>query len=732
MSRCFSFEDQEPNFQGRPHPLPAQPEPEKLHLPSAQSDPSLLLTNQRSFTHHHPQQQSYRRYSPRHPETHSHSNYHFLSDYPDVEEASQNLNPQPVFSFRQEGTLPSLPTLNHNSSPPPPPPHRKSLAVAWAPDQNFVDYTPGLYNAHAIQDWGIESTNTAREIDYWDADVHIEGTEADLLTSRAEHTIKMNDLTDDHSNRSTPICRPDTSSEPSQSSPAPLAAVARTPGNITPQSRSTVSRSPYGFNRDPFVDVSYRYSRNIEPGLEDFDPNSIEDDGDDGLDYRQRHRSSMLSLGNSDRNSLPTTSSGGKAGKNPTTGQTSNTQPEATGKSYFNVRSGDQSHPNSERQGEKSEWLSKQSNGRSKLRMLVFVIVGFLTFGAIAGGVVGGILGKRNSEKSSPTGQSASTDQLTNGDLNKDSAEIKALANNPQLHKVFPALDYTPFHTRYPDCMHDPPSQNNITRDMAILSQLTNTVRLYGTDCNQTEMVIHSIERLGLSQQVKIWMGVWLDKNVTTNTRQLSQMYDIFNQYGPVLFKGVIVGNEVLFRQDMTTSELGEILSDVKANLTAKDITLPVASSDLGDDWTAELASKTDILMANIHPFFAGVSADAAASWTWDFWQEHNVALEPKIKNIISETGWPSSGGISCGGASSCTSGSVASVDALNTFMNDWVCQALKNGTEYFWFEAFDEPWKINFNEPGKEWEDKWGLLDINRKLKPGVVIPSCGGKTVN
>lgn len=46
-------------------------------------------------------------------------------------------------------------------------------------------------------------------------------------------------------------------------------------------------------------------------------------------------------------------------------------------------------------------------------------------------------------------------------------------------------------------------------------------------------------------------------------------------------------------------------------------------------------------------------------------------------------------------------------------------------------FEAFDEPWKISLNTEGRQWEDKWGLMDIDRKLKPGVKIPDCGGKTV-
>ncbi len=47
-------------------------------------------------------------------------------------------------------------------------------------------------------------------------------------------------------------------------------------------------------------------------------------------------------------------------------------------------------------------------------------------------------------------------------------------------------------------------------------------------------------------------------------------------------------------------------------------------------------------------------------------------------------------------------------------------------------FEAFDEPWKVVYNEPGKEWEDKWGLMYPDRTLKPGLKIPDCGGKTVS
>lgn len=73
---------------------------------------------------------------------------------------------------------------------------------------------------------------------------------------------------------------------------------------------------------------------------------------------------------------------------------------------------------------------------------------------------------------------------------------------------------------------------------------------------------------------------------------------------------------DLLRSPDMTIDKLGTILSDAKQNFTKNKIDLPVATSDLGDDWTAELAEKVDVVMSNIHPFFAGVTVEeAAVSW---------------------------------------------------------------------------------------------------------------------
>ncbi|KAA6414041.1 MAG: hypothetical protein FRX48_02403 [Lasallia pustulata] len=538
----------------------------------------------------------------------------------------------------------------------------------------------------------------------------------------------------------------------SYSSTTALGMAAATPGQQTPRALPSDENIPladypsperYVESRRTYSDSPYkRYSTAWDSRVGDIDPNDIEDDGDDGLTPHdvQRSRSGLNHGIASDHGTSGVAMAGGAVagGLRGGIGGLMSRKPVA-GKGARGSPSGNYGPVSGQGFGdggiEKSGWLTKQTSGRRKLRWILGIIMALVVIGAIAGGVVGGIRGAKNSDNGSTGGSGTSAAQDDSTALNKDSAEIKALMGNKGLHKVFPGVDYTPFNAQYPACLTNPPSQNNITRDMAVLSQLTNAVRLYGTDCNQTEMVLQAINVLGLTD-MKVWLGVWVDNNSTTSNRQLSAMNDILDKNGATTFAGVIVGNEVLFRKDMTVDDLGSLLGNVKSNLTAKNIDLPLATSDLGDDWIASLAKNVDIVMSNIHPFFAGVAAAEAAAWTWDFWQQHDVILtqDTNKTNLISETGWPSTGGNDCG-ASTClnsTQGSIAGIDEMNTFMDTFVCQALANGTAYFWFEAFDEPWKVMFNEAGKEWEDKWGLMDSGRKLKPGLVIPDCGNNTVS
>lgn len=542
----------------------------------------------------------------------------------------------------------------------------------------------------------------------------------------------------------------------SQSSLQGLGAAAEMPATATPGTRSP-SRSPaHSFGNDVYTDDPYQsYSRPQDPHLGVVNPHEIEDDGDDGLFYGKRGaRASMLSVGGSSRgpngsstNLGPVSGAaatggvlgalGGIVGRN---AAGAGGRSGGSGAQYDPVYNARPDYRNAGNGGstydlgaeDKSEWLSEQKGNTKKWRWAVIIVMGLIIAAAIVCGVLFGYVFRQKGDGGGTTDSAPDSA----GDLDINSPQIQALLNNKNLHKVFPGVDYTPLNTQYPDCIHNPPSQNNITRDVAVLSQLTNTIRLYGTDCNQTEMTLHALDKLKMSDDITLWLGVWQDNNVTTNARQLSQMWSILKTYGEKPFKGLIVANEILFREQMTVTSLGNLLAEVRTNLTALNMNLPVATSDLGNKWTAELAAQSDYVMANIHPFFGGVNAKEAASWTWSFWENNNGAVfkSDASHNIISETGWPSQGGMDCGSDSTetnCPEGSVAGIDELNLFMEDWVCSALTNGTQYFWFEAFDEPWKISFNSGGQNWEDHWGLLDVDRNLKKGVKIPDCGGKTV-
>lgn len=486
------------------------------------------------------------------------------------------------------------------------------------------------------------------------------------------------------------------------------------PAQLTPrgnQSHSSVPMQEYlapedtngshsSYSDNPYNRFSTAWNPRVGHG--DINPNDIEDDGDDGIIPPPSRRRSALGL---KAQQDPAVSSGDGAGVTAQSAARGGVLGALSGLVGRKNAVGEGGRDPSGQYGpvpastfdeggiEKSDWLKRQTSGRAKLRWIVGIILVLLIIGGIVGGAIAGVRSAKKDKLDNPppasSGESASNDD-GNGDLDKNSEEIKKLMGNPDLHKVFPGMDYSPFNTQYPACLTIPPSQNNITRDMAVLSQLTNAVRLYGTDCNQTEMVLHSIDKLELTD-MKVWLGVWLEKNTTTNDRGMAAMYEILDKHGADPFLGVIIGNEVLYREDLTDVELGKVLADVKQNFTSLKIDLPVATSDLGDNWKAPLAAEVDIVMSNVHPFFAGQEVDVAASWAWSFWTTHDVILTQgsSKRNIVSEIGWPSAGGRDCGAVDctdAITSSSVAGIDEMNQFMGDWVCQSLANGTEYFWY----------------------------------------------
>lgn len=422
-------------------------------------------------------------------------------------------------------------------------------------------------------------------------------------------------------------------------------------------------------------------------GYDSFDPSTIDDDGDDGLDYRSKHRNSRLGM-----NAAAGGMAAGAAGA-------------GMGKAFGSRDSSGHYGPVRDDMEKYHPFVPSKDNSAKKRKWIIGCsILAVLVIGGIIGGVVGGILANQRSDEDSGRSGGGSSGSRSGALYDINSREVKAVMNNKNLHKVFPTIDYTPFYAQYPACLSPGggPDQNNVTLDIAMLSQLAPAVRLYGTDCNQTEMVLEAIDRLDMKDTMKLWLGVHLDGNTTTNDRQIAEMWNILDKYDHDSFVGVIVGNEVLYAETWTLPDLAQQLQDIRDNFTTKGINLPVATADLGDNWDANLAQASDIVMSNIHAFFAGSLAEDGAAWSYSFWQSKDVALTSETtgtigsitypKQIIAEIGWPTDGGNNCGvatdpafGCTSDTDGAVASVENLNTFMDGWVCDALNNGTTFFW-----------------------------------------------
>jgi len=213
-----------------------------------------------------------------------------------------------------------------------------------------------------------------------------------------------------------------------------------------------------------------------------------------------------------------------------------------------------------------STWLKEEKKSRAKRKWIIIGIVLFVLACAAAGVTLYFVKFRNSGSASSLTSSNGRNGAgATASDLKKDSS----------LKKIFDGMDYTPLDAQYPGCGC---TQSNITADVAILSQLTNKIRLYGTDCQQATMVLNAIQDLKVD--LTVFLGVWVDTNSTTLQRQLSDMYSILNKYPVNLIDGIAVGNEVLFRQDKTESELITLIQQVRQNVTAMNLskTLPICT----------------------------------------------------------------------------------------------------------------------------------------------------------
>ncbi|KAF9145359.1 hypothetical protein BGX30_009369 [Mortierella sp. GBA39] len=361
---------------------------------------------------------------------------------------------------------------------------------------------------------------------------------------------------------------------------------------------------------------------------------------------------------------------------------------------------------------ERSAWLKNKSSATRKYRSLCCVI-GLLFFIGAAVGIVLGFRARK--DKVDGLAPPPNPDKPTNP-LKPPTPPITQFTPDPNLRKAFYGVDYNPAKAMMPWCGA---TLQPVINDMMLISQITNRVRLYGMDCNQADLTFQAIGALGLNKTMQVVLTIWVDKNQTTYQRQHDTLFQVLDTYGTEMVSGISVGNEVLFRKDRTLSELDSLMKAVKEEIkTRYGKSIPIFSSDVGGEMSPELASISDMLQGNIHPYFSGTLAANAANWTMSEY-ESKIAANPTpmaLKGVISEVGWPSAPA-----SAVYLNGSVPGLANMQTVVDNFVCQANTAGIPYYWFEFKDEPWKV---DPEVPVEPFWGIFDKDGKLK--IKIPDC------
>ncbi|GAA4272039.1 glycosyl hydrolase family 17 protein [Aquimarina gracilis] len=239
-------------------------------------------------------------------------------------------------------------------------------------------------------------------------------------------------------------------------------------------------------------------------------------------------------------------------------------------------------------------------------------------------------------------------------------------------------------------------SEAQIRRRMEIIAPYTKWVRSFSTT-EGNELIPKIAKEYG----IKTLVGAWLGDDNEINQKEVTNLIKLCEE-GCVDIAAV--GNEVLYRGDLTEEQLLDFINDAKSKI--KDI--PVGYVDAYYEFVdhPRISEACDIILANCYPFWEGCDLDYSLLYMKDMYHRALRAGKGK-KVIISETGWPSQG--------TNLEGAFPSYEnAIKHFINTqkWVEE---DGIELFYFSSFDESWKVGAEGDVGAY---WGIWDKDEVFK--------------
>jgi exo-beta-1,3-glucanase (GH17 family) len=235
-----------------------------------------------------------------------------------------------------------------------------------------------------------------------------------------------------------------------------------------------------------------------------------------------------------------------------------------------------------------------------------------------------------------------------------------------------------------------------IRRRMKIIAPYTKWVRSFS--CIEGNELVPKVAReFGL----KTLVGAWLGKDQDLNEQEIAGLVQLAKEgYVDI----AAVGNEVLYRKDLSEDQLLDYIHRVKNAIPDMAVGYVDAYYEFTD--CPRVTEACDVILANCYPFWESCHIDYSLVYMKQMYQQAVQAGKGK-KVIITETGWPSQGKDHDGAEPSAE-------NFMKYFINaqEW---SRAEGIELFYFSSFDESWKVG---PEGDVGAHWGLWDMHQNLK--------------
>lgn len=239
-------------------------------------------------------------------------------------------------------------------------------------------------------------------------------------------------------------------------------------------------------------------------------------------------------------------------------------------------------------------------------------------------------------------------------------------------------------------------TKEQIRRRMSILAPHIKWIRSFS--CIEGNELIAEVAR---EFGIKTLVGAWLSEDKELNEKEIEGLIRMAKDG---LVDIAAVGNEVLYRNDLSKEELMGYINRVKEAIPG----VPVGYVDAYYEFSVhpDVTAACDVILANCYPYWEGTSIDYSLMHAQQMYYQalHAASGKPVI---ITETGWPSQG-------TGLDGAQPSYENALRYFLNiqQWAAQA---EVEVFYFSSFDESWKV-----GDEGDvgAYWGLWDKDEHLK--------------